>query len=73
MACGCGGGSKSSLAYQVTYTTADGVKAVEYVADIGAYRMLRQSITAGGGVVSSAVQVPRKKMDEWAAARAGAA
>jgi hypothetical protein len=71
MAC-CGGKSTTTMAYAVTYTNAAGAKTTEYVADIGAYRMLRNSVAAAGGAVSAAVQVPRAQMDEWLAEQAEA-
>lgn len=68
MAC-CGNKAGGTVAYAVTYTNAKGNKVTDYVADIGAYRMLRNTVTAAGGAVSAAVQVPRAKMDEWLAAQ----
>jgi hypothetical protein len=65
MACACGGKSSAMVAYAVTFTKPGGERVTEYVEDIGAYRMLRNSVTASGGAVSAAVQVPRATMDEW--------
>jgi hypothetical protein len=73
MGCGCGGKSANSLAYQVTWVNAEGERTTEFVADIGAYRILRKTVESQGGAVSGAIQVPRRKMEEWAAKRGEAA
>lgn len=58
------------MVYKVTWSDADGVQSVEFVDDIGAYRMLKATIIGNGGEVKKAIQVPRAMMVESQAKQA---
>lgn len=73
MGCSCGSGGGGNVAYRVTYTDSDGEKQTEFVPDLGAFRMLRASVTSSGGAMGVATQVPRSQMDAWLAAKASTA
>ncbi len=67
MACGCGGGSSSQLAYRVNIASGDGEQRTEYVETRGAYLALKRALEDTGEAVAKAVVVPRAEMDAWLA------
>ena len=70
--CGSGGRAANMMAYKVTWTDANEETQVAFVPDMGGYRMFKADVSAEGGTVVKAIQVPRAMYDEWAAAqRAG--
>lgn len=70
MACGCGGGASTQLAYRVNIAGSDGETRTEYVETRGAYLALKRTLEDTGEAVAKAVVVPRAEMDAWVADQA---